>query len=339
MKKICILISFSLCSFFIRGQYTITSASNPVAGDIQSFLEIDTTGLMLGSSGISQTWNYSNINIFPYPPKTATFVSISSVPNNFMFPAGTIGIDEGGGNYGVLSNNSSKFEYLGYATATASNCWAYSDPLKPYSLPFTYGSSSADTYLLIQATNTTVGTFTTYGDGTGTLALPTATITNVLKLRYVQYESDTTSTGSIQTFTIMMDQYHASTIKFPLLEVRTFTETITTGTNVTTTYYKFGLIFTSYYPLGFDTKENISTHSLFPNPVTNGELFLSTIAPSGKMTIEIYNVLGQTVKTILLESQTTLEPKKINVSDLTRGIYYLRFTSKEAVKTQKIIIE
>ncbi len=338
MKKICILLLLSFCSF-LKAQYTITATSNPVPGDIQSYIDLDTTGLQFGSSGISQTWNYSNVNVFPYPPITSTYVALSSVPNNTMFPAGTIGIDEGMGNYGVLSNNSSKFEYLGYATATSSNCWAYTDPLKPYDLPFTYGSTTADTYLLYQPTNTTVGTFTTYGDGTGTLALPTATIANVLKLRYIQYESDTTSTGSIKTFTIMMDQYHASTIKFPLLEVRTFTETVTTGTNVTTTYYKFGRIFTSYYPLGINSKESISSVNVFPNPVINGELFISNSIPLDKMTIEIYNVLGQTVKTILPESLNGTEPKKINVSDLTKGLYYLRFNSKEAVKTQKIIIE
>jgi len=339
MKKIFFLILFSISAFCIKAQYTITATSNPIPGDIQSYIILDTVGLQLGSSGVSQTWNYANVNVFPYPPITATYVALSSVPNNTMFPSGTIGVDEGGGNFGVLSNNTTKFEYLGYATATASNCWAYTDPFKPYVFPFAYGFTTTDNYLLYQPTNITVGSFTTYGDGTGTLALPTATIANVLKLKYVQYESDTNSTGSIQTFTIIMDQYHSAANKFPLLEVRTFTETVTTGTNVTTTYYKFGRIFTSYYPLGIETKEKISAFNLFPNPVTNGELFISGMNSPDKTTIEIYNVLGQTVKTVFIENQSGTETKKINVSGLAKGIYYVRFTNKTAIKTQKIIIE
>jgi hypothetical protein len=337
VKKLYISIFYIGCSFFLKAQYTLTSASNPVPGDIQSFVDLDSTGLLTPGSGISQTWNYSTVTALPYPPITSTFVAMSSVPNNFMFSAATIGIDLGAGSYGVLSNTSTKFEYLGYAEATVSNCWSYSDPFKPYSLPFTYGSTSADTYLLIQSTNTTVGTFTTYGDGTGTLQLPTATIPNVLKLHYTQYESDTTSSGSIQTFTVSMDQLYASVSKFPLLEIQTSTMTITTGTTITTTYNKNGRIYSFYYPLGINGKEKMAEFSIFPNPVTNGEVFVSNIPSSEKMTAEIYTILGQTVKTVSFEGGS--ESKKINVSDLAKGIYYLKVNSKEAIKTQKIIIE
>lgn len=339
MRKIYLFIFLSSCSFFTKAQYTITSSDNPVPGDVQSFIDIDSTGLSLGSSGTSQTWNYSTVIINGNPLVTSTFVPMSSVPNNFAFPGGTIGIDEGFGNYGVMSNTTAKFEYLGYANAVLSNCWMYSDPLKPYSLPFTYGSTSPDSYLLIQPTNTTVGTFTTTGDGTGTLALPTATISNVLKLRYLQYESDTTSTGSILNFTITMDQFRASVSKFPLLEVQTSTMIVTTGTNVSTTYNKNGRIYSVYYPLGINGNENVQAFKVFPNPVSNGELFFSTIPSLGKITIEINNVLGQVVKTILFENQSGSEPKRINTSELSKGIYYLRVNSKEASKTQKIIIE
>lgn len=323
----------------MKAQYTITASDNPVPGDVQSFVDLDSTGLLLGSSGTSQTWNYSTVVINGNPLVTSTFVPMSSVPNNFAFPGGTIGIDEGFGNYGVLSNTATKFEYLGYANAVLSNCWMYSDPFKPYSLPFTYGSTSPDTYLLIQPTNTTVGTFTTYGDGTGTLALPTATISNVLKLRYLQYESDTTSTGSILNFTVTMDQFRASVSKFPLIEVQTFTMVVTTGTNVTTTYNKTGRIYSTYYPLGINSQENVTGLNVFPNPVTSGELLISNIPSSDKMIIEIYNTLGQSVKTVSFESQSTAEPKIINVSDLPSGVYYLKLKDAKQEGVKKLIIE
>jgi hypothetical protein len=337
MRKIYLLLLISIWSS-VEAQYTITSASNPVPGDVQDFIDLDSTGLSMGSSGTSQNWNYSSVTSLPVFPVTSTFVPVSSIPNNFMFPSATIGLDLGGGSYGVLSNTSSKFEYLGYAEPTFTNCWAYSDPLKAYSLPFTYGSTSADTYLLIQSTNTTVGTFTTYGDGTGTLQLPTATIPNVLKLHYTQYESDTTSSGSVYTYSVSLDQFYASVSKFPLLEIQTATLTATTGTNVSTYYYKYGRIYTFYYPLGISNKEkNVGDLTVFPNPVTNGELFIKSESERPVTGIEITNVLGQVILNRPLNEMN--DTKRIDLSTLQKGIYFLNIKNAKGMITKKIIIE
>lgn len=338
MKKIYVLVILSICYHFAKAQYTLTSVSNPVPGDILNYTELDSVGLFFGSSGTSQTWNYSAITTYGYPIKSHTFVPLSSVPNNTMFPGGTIGVDEGLGNFGVLSNNSTKFEYLGYATATASNCWTYSDPLKPYSLPFAYGSTSTDTYLLIQPTNTTVGTFTTYGDGTGTLQLPSITIPNVLKLNYIQYERDTTSGGSVITYTILMNQYYASVSKFPLLEVQTMIITTNTGTTSSTAFYRLGRIFYTTIS-GISNQTNALHYNVFPNPVATGELFVSITPTQAEITIEIYNVLGQAVKTILIEGSSGSASQKINVSDLPKGIYYLKLKTGAQEAVKKLIIE
>lgn len=335
MKKIYFVLII-LVSFHLKAQYTITSASNPGVGDIESYIDLDSTGLFLGSSGISQTWNYSSAQLNGNPLVSNTYVPMSSVPHNSMFPTGTIGLDLGAGSYGVLSNTVSKFEYLGYAEATPSNCWTYSDPYKVYSLPFTYGSVSTDTYVLFQPTNITRGTFTTTGDGTGTLQLPTATIPNVLKLSYTIHEVDTTSANTIMNFTITMNQYYGAVSKFILLEVQTTTMTVITGTNVTTTYNKYGRIYSIYAPLEVNTIKDVKDLNIFPNPVTNGELYVSNTLTSEKAIIEIYNVLGQPVKTVFTES--TSEPQKINLKDLQKGVYYLKFGGS-SITTKKIIIE
>ena len=62
MKKIYIL----LCVIFLfhenKAQHTLTAAFNPVGGDIESYINLDTAGLFLGSSGPSQIWNYTGIS-------------------------------------------------------------------------------------------------------------------------------------------------------------------------------------------------------------------------------------------------------------------------------------
>ena len=340
MKNRYLVIIIVFLSLQIKAQYTITPSSNPIPGDIESYSDLDSTGLFFGSSGTSQIWNYSAVTAYTInPPTSYTYVPMSSVPNNSLFPLGTIGADDGAGNYGVLSNTSSKFEYYGHATATATNCWVYSDPLKLYDIPFTYGSTSTDSFALSLPTDTTTGTFTTTGTGTGILQLPTATYTNVLKLNYVLYEKDTYP-GSVYDYTVLINQYYSAASKFLLLEVQTTTTSVTSGTNITFYYNKYGKAASFGLTTNITNKENRLSFNVFPNPVSNGELFISSNNPSfGKMTIEINNVLGQCIKIISFENQSGTDPKKINVSDLTKGIYYLKITGKEVTKTQKIIIE
>lgn len=338
MKKLYILILLGVCSFFAKAQYTITSSSNPIVGDIQSYFDLDTTGLFFGSSGPSQTWNYSALMTAGNPVKSFTYVPMSSVPNNFLFPGATIADDDGAGNYGVYSNNSTKFEYYGFATATATNCWIYSDPLKLYSIPFTYGTTSPDVFQATQPNYSVTGTFTTYGDGAGTLQLPAGNYSNVLKLNFVVYETDSTP-SSVQNYTILINQYYSAVSKFPLLEVQTFNISTITGTTTSTSYAKYGRIISTGISTGIPNKENDLNFGVFPNPVSNGELFISNTPSLGKITIEIFNVLGQQVKTISFESQSGSGSKKVDVSDLTKGIYYLRITGKERTETKKILIE
>jgi hypothetical protein len=53
------------------------------------------------------------------------------------------------------------------------------------------------------------------------------------------------------------------------------------------------------------------------------------------MAVEIYNMLGQIIKTVVIDNQK----EKINMSDLSRGIYYLKLNTNEGIQTKKIIIE
>ncbi len=319
MKKIYILF-FAVLFLQNRAQHTLTAAFNPIIGDIDSRIGLDTTGLLLGSSGASQTWNYTSISTGTNTPFSYTYVPMSSVINNSLYPTGTLARRIGVGGYDDVYNNTSlKVEYLGFAQPTASNCQVYSDPAIFYSLPFTYGSSSTDTYSYTSWTGTYTGTIITTGDGTGTLQLPSGTYSNILKIT-ILYPS----------FPSIENRFYSALSKFPLLTV--------SSTTMGTTIYKGGqintLVSTSIMRSDYE-----NTADVFPNPVTNGELFVSTTPSLEKTTIEIYNVLGQQVKTILFESQNGRESKKINVSDMAKGIYYLRISNKEMTETQKIIIE
>lgn len=93
----------------------------------------------------------------------------------------------------------------------------------------------------------------------------------------------------------------------------------------------FLLVSISY---GQNSKANgdIDGFKLYPNPVTNGKVYINTTENAPKK-IFIFDVLG----TKVLEA--TLLGKELNLSDLNSGVYVLRVYEKDKVATRKLIIK
>lgn len=77
---------------------------------------------------------------------------------------------------------------------------------------------------------------------------------------------------------------------------------------------------------------DIEGFKLYPNPVTNGKVYISTEQNDPKK-ILIFDVLGTQVL------QTTILGKELNVSNLDAGIYVLRVYENNKVATRKLIIK
>lgn len=71
--------------------------------------------------------------------------------------------------------------------------------------------------------------------------------------------------------------------------------------------------------------------SLYPNPVSNGKVYISTRNDLDKEII-IFDVLGKKVL------QTTISSRELNVSNLSSGVYIIKINEKEASATRKLII-
>ena len=74
---------------------------------------------------------------------------------------------------------------------------------------------------------------------------------------------------------------------------------------------------------------------LFPNPVTNGVLFLSKQSNNFEA-LRIYDVSGKTILTKSLN--TSLNKEEINVSSLSQGLYFVEITKGNSRIVNKIII-
>ncbi len=71
--------------------------------------------------------------------------------------------------------------------------------------------------------------------------------------------------------------------------------------------------------------------SFYPNPVTNGKVYISSKLNADKQ-IAIFDVLGKKVL------QTLLSSKELNVASLSPGVYIIKIEEGDATATRKLIV-
>ena len=98
-------------------------------------------------------------------------------------------------------------------------------------------------------------------------------------------------------------------------------------------YLIFSLLFISLsYAQDAKPNADIDGFKLYPNPVTNGKVYIITTDKAPKE-IQIFDVLGTQVM------RTTLLREELNVSELHAGVYVLRVYEKNKMATRKLIIK
>lgn len=71
--------------------------------------------------------------------------------------------------------------------------------------------------------------------------------------------------------------------------------------------------------------------NLYPNPVSNGRVSIST-KNDGEKEIIIFDLLGKKVL------QTLLNSRELNISNLTPGVYIIKINEENATATRKLIV-
>jgi hypothetical protein len=79
------------------------------------------------------------------------------------------------------------------------------------------------------------------------------------------------------------------------------------------------------------SQETIEGLSFYPNPVTNGKIYISSKLNADKQ-VTIFDVLGKKVL------QTLLTSKELNVTSLSPGVYIIKIEEGDASATRKLIV-
>lgn len=81
-----------------------------------------------------------------------------------------------------------------------------------------------------------------------------------------------------------------------------------------------------------NTNSDIESLSIYPNPVSQDKVYISTINNAPKK-IEIYNVLGKIILTV------SIFQNELNISKLKAGIYIIKITENNITATRKLIVK
>lgn len=103
-------------------------------------------------------------------------------------------------------------------------------------------------------------------------------------------------------------------------------------------YFVLLLLFTMVTYGQDDSMESISrvtktsTFKLYPNPATNGIVYITTETNRSKE-IVIYDVFGEIVLTDRIKTKT------LNISRLVAGVYVLQVTENNKTMTRKLVVK
>ena len=99
----------------------------------------------------------------------------------------------------------------------------------------------------------------------------------------------------------------------------------------------YPILFFLFVALGYSqdrpsSKGDIDGFSIYPNPVTQGKVYISTQRNAPKK-ILIFDVFGTRVM------ETTILGKELNLTTLDAGVYVLRVIEANKVATRKLIVK
>ncbi len=328
MKKnlrIVLIASLGLFYFVSTAQPTITATGcNPVIGD--HFDVVFSDYVNPGNSGVNQTWDLSSM---AGTSSTITdVVSSSSTPYALNFPSSNIAFNS-------LVTNSSANTYTYYKTDSSvkqdygfgnvSQSAIYSDPEDIMRFPYTYNDTYTDSWSRINnmGANTQSGYGTTNytADGYGTLNTPAGTFTNVLRIHSVQNFTDSLyAFGMSFVSNCHQDAYYWYKDGIHCFLAYTTSFTTNNGTPWQEGGYLSDPTITTEVN---DESAAINEYFLSPNPVAEKIKLSFSLTESKKVSVNIFNALGQNVQSEQTENGTqgsnTIE---LNVEALPEGIYF-----------------
>ncbi|MFP5040037.1 T9SS type A sorting domain-containing protein [Parasediminibacterium sp. JCM 36343] len=245
MKKVATFLLFFIITglLYANGQPILTAAGvNPVTGDkyTQQWVLSSSIAKDALTSGENQTWDFSNM-IDSVAFNTFLYIAPSSdTPGIDSFPDATIAsYDSAARQYNYFNNNDTVYNVLGYYNDSTATSTRYTPAIAHLSYPMSYQKVFvSSTYYIDPTYNVPVVIIDTLtADAYGTMTLPGATYTDVLRVKAQVHFSTNIMGTNYEIGTQKIYAYYVNGIHEPIATFQT-----TDDINWQATYNKIGTI-------------------------------------------------------------------------------------------------
>lgn len=329
-------------------QMTIGPDKLPLAGDVHTTIPMDTTGVSEGSAGGNGAWNFSSLQSAG-PSLTINYISAAGTPYAQNYPNATLAsvVDDGGFiTYGYFSIASDRL--TSYGSAGEEFLIQYSDPEVQMITPLNYNDTFSDQF---RGTMTgdgfivrTTGSISVINDSYGLITLPDGRTLPAARVKFVRENFDTTYVSGIPFMTsslrIISYEWFIAGTKFPVVQIAYYRQ----NTNGTVTTLK-KVEYNPGSPSAVDERElggmtsSFVLDQNFPNPFNPATTISFTLATRGRVSLTVYNTIGQVVATLVDEELGEgLYAVPFDAQGLASGVYLYSLRLGDEVRTRKLML-
>jgi len=340
MNKILQLSVFVSLFFFGRvcsAQITMDATYNPYVNDNYNYKVVTDTTLQPGATGAAVNWNFTGI-ILSVNGSAEAFVNPSSTPFASSFPTANLAVNDLVNGYDFFSTSSSGIEFKGKQTSIGGSLiLSVTNSQHVITYPFTYGSSVTNP--VVTGTDnfgdTLSGTITSVADGWGILALPSASYTNVVRVKTVYDLVALFGPGTETYYTMTQYAWYGSVSKLPLMKIISYD--VNHGTTYHTKIVRVGNFLTTGIA---DVERGLGGLNVFPNPVQTHAMLTFSLREKSDVMCSVFDQKGKLVYEKCFNGlDVGMHSQRFDASDLPKGIYFLLLNSNGIIREKKIIID
>lgn len=282
-----------------------------------------------GSAGMDQTWDFSAFvtDSLIY----INFVDPATTPDGALFPNATIAALDTGGIFAYSAFTTAGGEFQGLSIPGL-GAIVYSDPMSQGTFPCTYNTTWTDNLaaeFVLGLPTVRTGTTTGTADGYGTLILPWGSITDVLRITYVEDYADSNAFSVTTTHREYTD-FHKAGTHYPLAHILSITVTNIGGT------------FTTSGSQWMDETTTLvaaatATPRVEAYPVPANDVLNVRLDGNGAVTLELLDAQGRPV---MRRSANGTGPRLVQMgtSKLSAGAYTLRVVGNGASTMRQVVL-
>jgi len=301
-----LLIAFMAFLINAFSQPIILNANNLPAPGTAFLMSAASTGTDVGPAGANQTWNLSAVTLTALGTINVINPSVSTF--SASFPTANYAYSFSG-TYSYFNSSAIKMETQASSITTPSSGDDFTpNPKTVLKFPFNFNDTQADTWQKVGGSVTSV---TITYDGYGTLIMPAATYSNIVRVK------------EDYGFGIVNHRWYSLN---PLICILSY------DFASSTTY------FTEPIPTGITELNNFFTEvNFYPNPAKDKIVMQLSETPFRScLKLFLMNPFGQIIKDVSINSKLT----NIELEQIPNGIYFYHLQDKgNILKTGKIIVE